>query len=103
MKETHLRCLCIAELNASLFPGLQILPVSSSSQMVTFTFTNNVTITLRTSGTEPKIKYYSEIRGTGYAVRCSSSATLMAVLHFADCAVNIAMLHCYDNKHDKVC
>lgn len=37
------------------------LPCSSSSFMVTFFIDNDVTITLRTSGTEPKIKYYSEI------------------------------------------
>ncbi|KAB7499890.1 Phosphoglucomutase-2 [Armadillidium nasatum] len=37
------------------------LPFSSSSQMITFTFANGCVITLRTSGTEPKIKYYSEI------------------------------------------
>ncbi|EDW08159.1 glucose 1,6-bisphosphate synthase [Drosophila mojavensis] len=39
------------------------LPVSSSSQMITFTFANNVVVTLRTSGTEPKMKYYAEICG----------------------------------------
>ncbi|XP_028401689.1 glucose 1,6-bisphosphate synthase-like [Dendronephthya gigantea] len=38
-----------------------ILPVSSSSQMITFYFDNGCTATLRTSGTEPKIKYYSEL------------------------------------------
>lgn len=37
------------------------LPVSKSSQMITFTFKNGLVITLRTSGTEPKIKYYSEL------------------------------------------
>ena len=36
------------------------LPVSSSSQMVTFWLENGVVITLRTSGTEPKLKYYTE-------------------------------------------
>lgn len=40
-----------------------LLPVSSSSQMITFYFENNVVITLRTSGTEPKIKYYAEMCG----------------------------------------
>ncbi|VDP52289.1 unnamed protein product [Schistosoma margrebowiei] len=30
--------------------------------MITFDFSNGVTLTLRTSGTEPKIKYYSELR-----------------------------------------
>ncbi|ROT85966.1 phosphoglucomutase [Penaeus vannamei] len=38
-----------------------ILPVSASSQMVTFLFSNGCVLTLRTSGTEPKIKYYSEM------------------------------------------
>lgn len=37
------------------------LPVSSSSFMVTFFLEHDITITFRTSGTEPKIKYYSEI------------------------------------------
>lgn len=35
-----------------------LLPVSSSTQMITFELTNGCIITLRTSGTEPKIKYY---------------------------------------------
>ena len=38
-----------------------VLPISKSSQMITFTFENGLVITLRTSGTEPKIKYYSEL------------------------------------------
>uniref|UniRef100_A0A3Q3IV67 Phosphoglucomutase 2-like 1 n=1 Tax=Monopterus albus TaxID=43700 RepID=A0A3Q3IV67_MONAL len=37
-----------------------VLPVSRSSQMITFTLENGVVATLRTSGTEPKIKYYTE-------------------------------------------
>ncbi|XP_054996655.1 phosphopentomutase [Sorex araneus] len=38
-----------------------ILPTSKSSQMITFTFANGGVATIRTSGTEPKIKYYSEL------------------------------------------
>ncbi|XP_045473084.1 phosphoglucomutase-2 isoform X1 [Harmonia axyridis] len=38
-----------------------ILPVDPSSQMITFYFTNGLVVTLRTSGTEPKIKYYTEM------------------------------------------
>jgi phosphomannomutase len=38
------------------------LPCSASSQMITFYFDNGSEITLRASGTEPKIKWYSEIR-----------------------------------------
>lgn len=37
------------------------LPVSRSSEMITFTFDNGLVVTLRTSGTEPKIKYYTEL------------------------------------------
>ena len=36
------------------------LPCSKSSQMLTFTFENGAVCTLRTSGTEPKLKYYCE-------------------------------------------
>lgn len=38
-----------------------VLPVSKSSQMITFYFENGCVATLRTSGTEPKIKYYTEL------------------------------------------
>ncbi|XP_020847659.1 phosphopentomutase [Phascolarctos cinereus] len=38
-----------------------ILPTSKSSQMITFTFVNGGVATMRTSGTEPKIKYYAEL------------------------------------------
>jgi len=31
--------------------------------MITYTFTNGAVATLRTSGTEPKIKYYVEVAG----------------------------------------
>jgi phosphomannomutase len=40
--------------------GLSTLPSSKSSQMITFTLDNDTVLTLRTSGTEPKIKYYAE-------------------------------------------
>ncbi|KAI9318255.1 hypothetical protein BX666DRAFT_1936551 [Dichotomocladium elegans] len=43
------------------------LPVSSSSEMITFRLDNNTVFTIRTSGTEPKIKYYSELRGPSEA------------------------------------
>ena len=41
-----------------------VLPVSKSSEMITFTFSNGLVATLRTSGTEPKIKYYTELCAT---------------------------------------
>ncbi|CAG8458637.1 2851_t:CDS:10 [Acaulospora morrowiae] len=43
-----------------------ILPVSKSSHMITFGLENGCIGTLRTSGTEPKIKYYFELSGTQY-------------------------------------
>ncbi|XP_075994244.1 glucose 1,6-bisphosphate synthase [Genypterus blacodes] len=38
-----------------------VLPVTKSSQMITFVLENSVVATLRKSGTEPKIKYYTEL------------------------------------------
>ncbi|OQR90918.1 phosphoglucomutase [Achlya hypogyna] len=43
--------------------NVALLPVSSSSEMITYTFKNGVVATLRTSGTEPKLKYYCESPG----------------------------------------
>ncbi|XP_034475978.1 glucose 1,6-bisphosphate synthase-like [Drosophila innubila] len=40
-----------------------VLPVDENTQMITFTFKNGFVITLRTSGTEPKLKYYAEMCG----------------------------------------
>ena len=37
------------------------LPVDPSSHMITYEFVNGACLTLRTSGTEPKIKYYLEV------------------------------------------
>lgn len=44
--------------------GKALLPSSSSSQMITFYFENGLDATIRTSGTEPKIKYYTELRAS---------------------------------------
>ncbi|XP_050504294.1 phosphopentomutase [Diabrotica virgifera virgifera] len=38
-----------------------VLPVSADTEMITFYFENGLVCTLRTSGTEPKIKYYTEL------------------------------------------
>ena len=43
--------------------GLAVLPVDYKSHMITFTFENNCVVTLRGSGTEPKLKYYVELYG----------------------------------------
>ncbi|KAL7076495.1 hypothetical protein ACQ4LE_004356 [Meloidogyne hapla] len=39
-----------------------ILPLSTTSDMITFTLTSGSLVTLRASGTEPKIKYYIELQ-----------------------------------------
>ncbi|KNC86775.1 phosphoglucomutase-2 [Sphaeroforma arctica JP610] len=40
-----------------------VLPTTADIQMITFYFDNGAVVTMRTSGTEPKIKYYSELPG----------------------------------------
>lgn len=54
------------------------LPTSSSSQMITFTLENSCVITLRTSGTEPKIKYYTEFKGNSLEQATASLAKVVA-------------------------
>lgn len=44
--------------------GKAILPVSRSSPMTTFYFENGAVVTIRGSGTEPKLKYYCELHGS---------------------------------------
>lgn len=44
------------------------LPVDPKSQMITFTFEGGAVATLRTSGTEPKIKFYTEMSAKGDAI-----------------------------------
>jgi phosphomannomutase len=39
-------------------------PVSPSSEMITFELDNDTVMTLRGSGTEPKLKYYIESKGS---------------------------------------
>ncbi|XP_061916804.1 glucose 1,6-bisphosphate synthase isoform X3 [Entelurus aequoreus] len=57
-----------------------VLPVSRSGHMITFTLHNGVVATLRTSGTEPKIKYYSELCATpGISDVCCLEAELKQV------------------------
>ena len=43
--------------------GRAKLPLSSSSHMITYRLGNGATLTLRGSGTEPKIKWYAEMVG----------------------------------------
>lgn len=64
------------------------MPRTPDSHMIMYEFANGVTITLRTSGTEPKIKYYTEIAGQPGQTREDLKHTLVS---FVDAAVN-AML-----------
>ena len=66
-----------------------LLPITPESEMIMFEFANGVSVTLRTSGTEPKIKYYTEIAGSPGESRSKAEA----VLHtFVNQLVN-EMLH----------
>ncbi len=47
-------------LDSSQMDGKATLPMSKDSQMITFLLENGVVLTVRTSGTEPKLKYYAE-------------------------------------------
>lgn len=71
--------------------GKALLPPSKSSQMVTFTFENGAVITLRTSGTEPKIKYYAEM--------CASSTEKYANYSYAICNLHL----CFRRKLLTLC
>jgi phosphomannomutase len=57
-----------------------ILPVSASSQMITFYFENGCVLTLRGSGTEPKLKYYAELSGTDGAAVTKELAELLSAV-----------------------
>ena len=41
---------------------ISLLPKQPNHQMITFWFKNGSTVTMRNSGTEPKLKYYVETR-----------------------------------------
>jgi len=57
-----------------------VLPVSSGGEMITYTFENGATITLRTSGTEPKLKYYCEMSAPYPASPKDTLATLVRAM-----------------------
>jgi phosphomannomutase len=56
--------------------GKSTLPATPGSHMIMFSFENGCSVTLRTSGTEPKIKYYTEIAGAPGQPRDEVAATL---------------------------
>jgi phosphomannomutase len=49
--------------------------------MIMYEFENGVSVTLRTSGTEPKIKFYTEIAGDPTKVPVQSREELEQILH----------------------
>lgn len=55
-----------------------ILPTSKSSYMITFWMENGIILTIRTSGTEPKIKYYTEAIGAPGESNWSEMDVLLA-------------------------
>jgi phosphomannomutase len=57
------RDLGAANFDSSTPDKLPTLPNSASSYMVTLSFANGTVVTVRGSGTEPKLKYYSEMVG----------------------------------------
>ena len=57
------------------------LPVSSSTEMITFYFANGGTATLRGSGTEPKLKYYVELSGERSFVHATLPRLTEAIIH----------------------
>ena len=60
--------------------GKATLPLSSSSHMITYHFANGASATVRGSGTEPKIKWYSEMSGTDRAATETSLAALVEAI-----------------------
>lgn len=56
--------------------GCSTLPRTPDSHMIMFEFDNGVSVTLRTSGTEPKIKFYTEIAGAPGRPRSDVEAAL---------------------------
>lgn len=58
-----------------------ILPVSASSHMITYSFANGCVATLRTSGTEPKLKYYVELAGRVGQTRAEVTEILSKQVH----------------------
>ena len=57
-----------------------LLPIGSAN-MVTYTFANGCVLTLRTSGTEPKLKYYAEMSSkTGADAARASLEEMMEVV-----------------------
>ncbi|RYH31243.1 hypothetical protein EON65_03130 [archaeon] len=50
--------------DSNVADGVCALPCTPDSHMIMFEFENGASVTLRTSGTEPKIKFYTEMQGS---------------------------------------
>ncbi|XP_054722238.1 phosphopentomutase-like [Uloborus diversus] len=59
---------------------LSTLPTDPSTQMITFYFGNGAEATLRTSGTEPKVKYYTEAIHHGPESEWQSCRDMLSLL-----------------------
>ena len=58
----------------------QDISVSPSSEMITFELDNSTEMTLRGSGTEPKLKYYIESKGRSMSEAQSKAESTEAAL-----------------------
>lgn len=64
LRITNIRDLTGVGLDTSTADSKPVLPTSTTTHMLTYSFSNGVIATLRTSGTEPKLKFYAE--GSGF-------------------------------------
>ena len=84
-KVASIRDLHGAGVDTSQPDGKPTLPTSASTHMLTYTFENGAVITLRTSGTEPKLKYYAEMAaGTPQAATACVFCRLRGVRNCAE-------------------
>lgn len=67
--------------NSSHPDGISDLPPTPEAHMIMFSFENGCSVTLRTSGTEPKIKFYTEMAGKSGE---SKDAVVSALHTFVD-------------------
>ncbi|GLC44800.1 hypothetical protein PLESTB_001212600 [Pleodorina starrii] len=67
-------------LDTSQPDGRAVLPWQPGDMMITYSLEGGVTLTLRASGTEPKLKYYLEVRGRDAAETAPLADRLVGVL-----------------------
>merc|ERR1712226_28982 len=72
-----------------------LLPTSKSSQMITFYLSNGIVLTVRTSGTEPKIKFYSEFIDKSKQFPSTEDALTFLKMHMR----NMTQFLLEPNKH----